>query len=91
MNNRDLHLIHQSIEEGKFDLAKELIFQFDDTEKGLKEFYSGLIAYKMQRWGDALNHFNQVEEMNLRYREARNYILMISDILGFYHKDLYNP
>jgi len=91
MNNNHLILIQQAIENGQLDLAEKLILQLKDTEKDLKEFYSGIICYKMQRWGDALNHFHKVEEMNPHYKEAKNYISMISDILKFYHKDLYNP
>jgi hypothetical protein len=54
-------------------------------------FLKGEINYKLQRWGDALNHFNSYLELFPSDKKAESYCLMIQNILGFFHKDFYNP
>lgn len=54
-------------------------------------FLKGEIYFKLQRWGDALNHFSLFLEQFPTDRKAKSYCIMIQDILGFHHKDLYNP
>jgi len=54
-------------------------------------FLKGEIYYKLQKWGDALNHFTRFLEQFPGDMKANSYCTMIRDILGFFHKDLYNP
>ena len=54
-------------------------------------FLKGEIYFKLQRWGDSLNQFSSYLELFPADRKALSYCLMIQNILGFYHKDLYNP
>jgi len=54
-------------------------------------FLKGEIYFKLQRWGDALNQFSGFLEKSPSDNRAESYCLMIQNILGFYHKDLYNP
>ncbi len=54
-------------------------------------FLKGEIYYKLQRWGEALNNFTRFLEHFPNDTKAKSYCTMIRDILGFFHKDLYNP
>ena len=54
-------------------------------------FLKGEIFFKLQRWGEALNQFSRFLEKSPSDSKALSYCLMIQNILGFYHKDLYNP
>lgn len=54
-------------------------------------FLKGEIYFKLQRWGEALNHFSVFLEQYPSDKKAESYCLMIQNILGFYHKDLFNP
>ena len=54
-------------------------------------FLKGEIYFKLQRWGEALNEFSLFLEQNPSDPKAEAYCLMIQNILGFYHKDLFNP
>jgi len=54
-------------------------------------FLKGEIYFKLQNWGEALNHFSLFLEKYPSDRKAESYCAMIQNILGFYHKDLYNP
>jgi len=54
-------------------------------------FMTGEIYFRLQRWGEALNHFSRYLEQYPSDSKAESYCAMIQNILGFYHKDLYNP
>jgi len=54
-------------------------------------FLKGEIYFKLQRWGEALNQFSLFLEYFPSDSKAETYCHMIKNILGFYHKDLYNP
>jgi len=54
-------------------------------------FLKGEIYFKLQKWGEALNHFSLFLEQFPTDMKAKSYCIMIRDILGFHHKDLYNP
>ncbi len=54
-------------------------------------FLKGEIYFKMEKWGDALNHFSAFHDHFPADTRAESYIKMIQNILGFFHRDLYNP
>ena len=54
-------------------------------------FLKGEICFKLQRWGEALNHFSMFLEQCPGNKKAESYCQMIRNILGFFHKDFYNP
>lgn len=54
-------------------------------------FLKGEIHYKLQEWGEALNHFNLFLEKFPTDTKALAYCSMIYNILGFHNKDLLNP
>ena len=54
-------------------------------------FLKGEIYFKLQKWGEALNHFMLYKDLVPSDKNAESYCIMIQNILGFFHKDLYNP
>ncbi len=47
--------------------------------------------YRRNRWGEALNDFNRVLDIEPNNREALEMVKMTSQILEFRYKDIYNP
>ena len=51
----------------------------------------GKIAYKQHKWGDIINEYNEVLEIDPENSEAKSGIQMAQSILGFFNTDLLNP
>jgi hypothetical protein len=51
----------------------------------------GRIYYKMQRWGDAMNDYAAVIEIEPQNHEAKVGIEMSKNILGYFTPDMFNP
>ncbi|MDE5638841.1 MAG: hypothetical protein K2I47_03455, partial [Odoribacter sp.] len=51
----------------------------------------GELYYKEGKSIEALNKFNAVLQVNPENVKAAAYVIMINDVLDFYHKDLLNP
>ena len=51
----------------------------------------GELIYAEGRMPEALNKFNAVLRIRPDNQKARNYVVMINNILGYYCKDLLNP
>ena len=60
----------------------------DDTEALMER---GRMHYRSNRWGDALNDFGRVTELQPGNTEAQQMREMIYEILQFRYTDLYNP
>ena len=54
-------------------------------------FLKGEVYFKLQQWGKALNEFLHYKELEPEDQRSDSYCLMINNILGFFHRDLYNP
>ena len=79
--------LEQNRQEEALAILKPLVIE----NNGEAIFMTGEIYYKLQRWGEALNHFSRYLEQYPTDPKAESYCAMIQNILGFYHKDLYNP
>jgi nicotinate-nucleotide adenylyltransferase len=51
----------------------------------------GRIHYKMQQWGEAMNDYGSVLEIDPHNREAKSGIEMARSILGYFTPDMFNP
>jgi len=49
------------------------------------------VYYRLQKWGDALNDLNKIQEIEPDHRMAQNYKSMVMNIISFWNKDNYNP
>jgi tetratricopeptide (TPR) repeat protein len=93
MNDKE-HLLNKAgilIEQGQPEEALKLLnlSVISNSEEAL--FLKGEICYKLQRWGDSLNYFSKFLDLYPTNDKALSYCALIQNILGFYHKDLYNP
>lgn len=51
----------------------------------------GRIYYKMQNWGDAMNDFSSVLDIDPENTEAKSGLEMAKNILGYFTPDMFNP
>ena len=49
------------------------------------------ILYKMQKWGDAMNDFGAVLDIDPQNAEAKAGLEMARNILGYFTPDMFNP
>lgn len=89
----------------RFTTAKQLFEQNDLTTSLLilNEIISGenidiqwfilraRILFKLQKWGEAMNDFASVLEIDPENQDARTGIEMTRNILGYFNPDLFNP
>ena len=51
----------------------------------------GKLEQKFQNWGDALNAFHKVLDLDNENREAENNIHIIQNIINFWNPEMFNP
>ncbi len=51
----------------------------------------GHLYYKMQKWGDAMNDFVTILEVDPENVEAQSKLEMARNILGYFTPDMFNP
>lgn len=92
---RELELIiraaKEALEQNRLEEALAILDQLSSENNGEALFLKGEIYFKLQEWGEALNHFSLFLEQFPSDKKAESYCVMIQNILGFYYKDLYNP
>jgi tetratricopeptide (TPR) repeat protein len=79
------------LDQNKHEEALIILNKIAIANDGEVIFLKGEIYFKLQRWGEALNQFSLFLEQYPSDKKAESYCAMIHNILGFYHKDLYNP
>jgi tetratricopeptide (TPR) repeat protein len=70
-------ILHRCIQDNPIDLQALLL--------------RGRINYKMQKWGDAMNDYTSVLEIDPENQEAKSGLQMAQNILGYYTPDMFNP
>ena len=71
--------------------ARTLLESIDPLEEVDYFMVKGKIAQKFQDWGDAINAFNKVLEIDPENAEAKNNLHLIQNILNFWNPDMFNP
>lgn len=51
----------------------------------------GRVHYKMQKWGEAMNDYSSVLELEPDNPEAKSGLQMAQNILGYFTPDMFNP
>lgn len=51
----------------------------------------GKIEQKFQKWGDAINTFSRVLELDPQNHEAKNNLQLVRNILNFWNPEMFNP
>lgn len=69
------------------------VSQLINTDDSNRDAYlfRARIYYKMQKWGDAMNDYCSVLEIDPENQEAKSGIEMAKNILGYFTPDMFNP
>ena len=51
----------------------------------------GRIHHKMQKWGNAMNDYSTVLELQPDHPEAKTGLELCRNILGYFNPDMFNP
>jgi len=51
----------------------------------------GKINYKLQKWGEAMNNYAAILEIEPENQEAKSGLEMAQNILGYFTPDMFNP
>lgn len=89
--NKDLLLVRELL---KADKAQEALEHFETLEAvNTVEYFltKGAIEQKFQKWGEAINAFNRVLELEPENEEAANNLHLIQNILNFWNPEMFNP
>ncbi len=82
-------LFDQNELSGSFEALNEII---RNDQKNCGAFLlRARIHYKMQNWGDAMNDYVSVLEIEPENQEAKSGIEMARNILGYFTPDMFNP
>lgn len=71
--------------------AREAFSVLDPEDSSEYFMVRGKIEQKFQNWGDAINAFNKVLEIDPKNSEAQNNLHLIRNILNFWNPDMFNP
>lgn len=90
-NTKILDGIRLLLEAEKAGEAKQAFDELE-TEKSIEYLLlKGKIEQKFQNWGEAINAFNKVLELDYENTEAKNNLQLIHNILNFWNPDMFNP
>jgi tetratricopeptide (TPR) repeat protein len=92
MNKRpDIEQVEALLDTGESDKARELFTNVPEEESVAYFLLKGEIAQKYQQWGEAINAFNKVLELDASNEEATNNLHLIQNILNFWNPEMFNP
>ena len=91
MNSKSLNRVEELISEEKALEARKLFDNIKPEET--VQYYSvkGKLEQKFQNFGDAINAFSKVIEMDPDNIEAKNNLHLIKNILNFWNPEMFNP
>jgi tetratricopeptide (TPR) repeat protein len=75
----------------KAQQAKDVFYDIQPNETVDYYLLKGKIEQKFQNWGEAINAFNRVLDLDPGNSEAENNLHLIQNILNFWNPDLLNP
>ncbi len=91
MSRERLKRVHELIREEKAQEARRVFNDIEQEETVHYYFVKGELEQKFQNWGDAINAFSKVVEMDPENLEAKNNLHLIQNILNFWNPEMFNP
>ncbi len=91
MNNKKLEEINELLNSGKVNEAKQEFSKILPDESVEYLLLNGKIEQKFQHWGNAVNAFSKVIEIDSENKEAKNNLEIIQNILNFWNPEMFNP
>nr|WP_319570309.1 hypothetical protein [uncultured Draconibacterium sp.] len=86
-----LAVIEDLLKNEKTEQARKLFEKLGEQNTVRYFLLKGKIEQKYQNWGEAINAFNRVLEIDSQNTEAANNLQLIKNILNFWNPDLLNP
>ncbi len=91
MSRERLKRVEELINEEKALEARKIFNDIKPEESATYYFVKGVLEQKFQNWGDAINAFSKVVEMDPENIEAKNNLHLIQNILNFWNPGMFNP
>ncbi len=91
MNNDKLDKVNSLLNEERVDEAFHLFQKLQVLETEEYWLTKGKLEQKFQHWGNAMNAFSKVLEINSENSEATNQLHFIHNILNFWNPEMFNP
>lgn len=91
MSNEKLEKVKQLIIAEKSIEARRIFKEIPKDETVDYYYTNGMLAQKFQNWGDAINAYSKVLELDPENIEAENNLHIIQNILNFWNPEMFNP
>jgi len=91
MNSDRLNRVEELISEEKALEARKIFDDIEPEETVLYYSVKGKLEQKFQNFGDAINAFSKVIEMDPDNINAKNNLHIIQNILNFWNPEMFNP
>lgn len=91
MKSEKLKNIIDLLEAEKADVAQAYFQKISATESVEYWLIKGKLEQKFQHWGEAINAFSKVLEIDPKNSEAQNQLHLIQNILNFWNPEMFNP
>lgn len=89
----EIKQVKELIESHQLDQAQQQLTRLIGQQANIAELHylSGLIYYKQQQWGKAINAFNETLALDPKHPDAQTHIDLANSILGYFNPDMFNP
>lgn len=91
MSREKLIRIQELIIEEKAIEARKIFKSIEPEESAIWYFTKGVLEQKFQNWGEAINAFSSVLEIDPNNSDAKNNLHMVRNILNFWNPEMFNP
>jgi tetratricopeptide (TPR) repeat protein len=91
MSAEKLNNIFELLKAEKAVEAREKFYEVAETDSVEYFLLKGKLEQKFQNWGEALNSFSKVIEIEPQHVEAQNRLEIIRGILNFWNPEMFNP
>lgn len=83
----------QLFEQNEINASLEILNECIESNSVDHQFFllRGRIFYKMQKWGNAMNDYSTVLELDPENQEAKTGLELTRNILGYFNPDMFNP
>ncbi|QGY42310.1 hypothetical protein GM418_01150 [Maribellus comscasis] len=89
--DKKLQFVLNLIKSEKTEEAREEFRKIETVETVEYWLLKGKLEQKFQNWGEAINAFNKVLDLDENNREAQNNLHFIQNIINFWNPEMFNP
>lgn len=90
-DDRNPGIVRELLKMGKNTEALELFNKINPSETTDYWLLKGSLDFRFQHWGEAINAYHHVLDIEPENEEATNHLHMIHDIISFWNPDQFNP